>query len=127
MACRARGGGRILISCLMLFSLLACSHRIQPADPIPDILYDSEPATIAGWRQTKMEQWVVWEHGNIVYVDRRGTGRPDWKIDRRYGDDNIFEKEDSRGTGWFDRRYHRGFTGTPDHLETIHEKVPATR
>jgi hypothetical protein len=68
--------------------------------------------------------WKKWRRGNVTHIDRNGDGVVDWEIDDRGRADDYIEKEDTDFDGFFDKRFHRGFSGVPDNVVDIHEEAP---
>jgi hypothetical protein len=68
--------------------------------------------------------WQKWRKGNVTHIDRNGDGVVDWEIDDQGRADDYLEKEDTDFDGFFDKRFHRGFSGVPDNVVEIQEKAP---
>ncbi len=81
--------------------------------------------TVDGWEVVHDDSvWQKWRRGTVTHIDRNGDGIVDWEIDDQARADDYIEREDTDFDGFFDRRFHRGFSGVPYEVVEIHEKAP---
>lgn len=78
---------------------------------IYELLRSVNPASLEGWSVSEAGDQKVWSLDRIVYDDRNGDGKPDFKAIETYGSTNYYYWRDTNYDGKFDMEVAGGCFG----------------